>query len=78
MATAAYRAAAGLAPFGVPLIGLGCSCALATDRPKRGDHKVSAESGDDRTAHPPQLCPLKGTLSDLHTSTAGCCRLETA
>lgn len=41
MAMAAYRAAAQVATYGTPIIGLGCSCALATDRPKRGDHKAS-------------------------------------
>lgn len=47
MAAAAYRAAVQVAPYGTPVVGLGCSCALATDRPKRGDHKVivAAHSG---------------------------------
>lgn len=41
MAAAAYRAAAQIAPYSTPIVGLGCSCALATDRPKRGDHKAN-------------------------------------
>ncbi len=40
MADAAFKSATTLAPFGVPLIGLGCTCALVTDREKKGDHKV--------------------------------------
>lgn len=45
MAAEAYRAAANIAPFGANVVGLGCSCALATDRPKRGDHKVRRPQG---------------------------------
>jgi hypothetical protein len=44
MAMAAYRAAAQVATYGTPIIGLGCCCALATDRPKRGDHKASCSA----------------------------------
>ena len=40
MAKAAYRQAAHLSEFGVPIVGVSCTCALATDRPKKGDHKV--------------------------------------
>jgi len=40
MARAAYRQAAHLSEFGVPILGVSCTCALATDRVKRGDHKV--------------------------------------
>ena len=40
MARAAYRQAAHLSEFGIPILGVSCTCALATDRVKRGDHKV--------------------------------------
>jgi len=40
MARAALRQAAQLAALGEPLVGLGIACALATDRPKKGKHKV--------------------------------------
>ena len=40
MARAAYGQAAQLAALGEPLVGLGCTCALATDRPKQGQHKA--------------------------------------
>jgi hypothetical protein len=40
MARAAYRQAAHLSEFGVPILGVSCTCALATDRVKRGDHKA--------------------------------------
>ena len=41
MARAAYRQAAHLSEFGVPILGVSCTCALATDRVKKGDHKVT-------------------------------------
>ena len=40
MARAAYRQAAHLSEFGVPILGVSCTCALATDRVKKGDHKA--------------------------------------
>ncbi len=42
MAKAAYRQAAQLAALGEPIVGLACTCALATDRPRQGDHKARA------------------------------------
>ena len=41
LAVAAYKRAVSLAGFGAPAIGVSCSCALATNRPKKGEHKVS-------------------------------------
>ena len=40
MARSAYRQAAHLSPFGMAILGVSCTCALATDRIKKGDHKV--------------------------------------
>ena len=40
MAQAAYRQAANLASFGTKVFGVACTCALVTDRIKKGDHKV--------------------------------------
>ena len=40
LAKAAYRQAANLATIESPIIGVGCTCALATDREKKGVHKV--------------------------------------
>ena len=40
MARAAYRRAAKLSAFGADIVGVGCTCALATDREKQGDHKA--------------------------------------
>ena len=45
MARAAYRQAAHLSEFGVPILGVSCTCALATDRVKKGDHKVMPTAG---------------------------------
>ena len=44
MARAAYRQAAHLSEFGVPILGVSCTCALATDRVKKGDHKAGSLS----------------------------------
>ena len=40
MSRHAYRRAAELAEAVVPLVGIGCTAAIATDRPKRGAHRV--------------------------------------
>lgn len=40
MAKAAYKQAAQLSEIGTSIIGIGCTCALMTDRVKKGDHKV--------------------------------------
>src|SRR5438132_756094 len=47
MARRAYERAAWLAP-GERVVGLGCTASLATDRPKRGDHRlhVSVQRSD--------------------------------
>jgi hypothetical protein len=45
MAEAAYRHAANLASMGQDIIGVGCTCALATDRDRRGEHKVGQRRG---------------------------------
>lgn len=41
LAKAAYIQAAQLSQLGTPIVGIGCTCALMTDRVKKGDHKVS-------------------------------------
>ena len=40
MSRQAYRRAVELAESEVPLVGIGCTAAIATDRPKRGAHRV--------------------------------------
>lgn len=40
MAKAAYKQAAQLSKIGTSTIGVGCTCALMTDRVKKGDHKA--------------------------------------
>jgi len=42
MAKAAYQQAAKLSHFGASIVGIGCTCALMTDRIKKGDHKASS------------------------------------
>lgn len=53
LAGAAYHEAANLAAFGTPIVGIGCTCALATDRMKKGDHKVPPCPC---SAHGPFMC----------------------
>jgi hypothetical protein len=47
MAKAAYRRSAQLASIGTPILGIGASCALASEPPKRGEHRayVAAHAG---------------------------------
>ncbi|PSC69495.1 Altered inheritance rate of mitochondria 25 [Micractinium conductrix] len=40
MAVAAYRNAVKYSSMGTDIVGIGCTCALATDREKRGEHKA--------------------------------------
>jgi hypothetical protein len=40
LAKAAFQRAAALSSFGAPIIGLGATAALASEPPKRGDHRV--------------------------------------
>ena len=44
MARSAYRQAAHLSPFGTAILGVSCTCALATGRIKKGDHKVPSHT----------------------------------
>ena len=45
MAQEAYRSAAEFAAFGADFVGVACTAALVTDRPKAGDHKVGSRLG---------------------------------
>lgn len=47
MAKAAYQRAADLTPFGSQIVGVGATCSLATEPPKRGDHRayIAAHAG---------------------------------
>lgn len=65
MAKAAYRQAAFLAPIGVPIIGVAATCALATDRFRRGDHKAFVTTHDGLTTKTYALYLSKGGRSRL-------------
>lgn len=54
LAAAAYRHAAQLTPFGEDIVGVGCTCALATQRDRRGSNRV--------LAHMPEHFPFKCAL----------------
>jgi len=42
MAQEAYRSAAEFATLGADFVGVACTAALVTDRPKKGDHQVNS------------------------------------
>ncbi len=46
LARAAYRRAVRLREGSVPVVGLSCSATIATDRPKRGDHRCHVSTYD--------------------------------
>jgi len=46
MAQAAYRRAADLTPFGAPILGIAATCALASEPPKRGEHRAYIAAAD--------------------------------
>jgi hypothetical protein len=47
MARAAYRRALGLRDDRAPVVGLGCTATIATNRPKRGEHRCSIATWDE-------------------------------
>ena len=53
MARTAYQRARILGPAGTPLVGVGCTAAIATDRPKKGEHRcfTSAWNGEETTTY---------------------------
>ncbi|KAK9917941.1 hypothetical protein WJX75_009936 [Coccomyxa subellipsoidea] len=65
MARAAYRQAAHLSEFGVPILGVSCTCALATDRVKKGDHKVYVAVHDGASSRACRVHLSKGARSRL-------------
>ncbi|CAK0738768.1 hypothetical protein CVIRNUC_001090 [Coccomyxa viridis] len=65
MARAAYRQAAHLSEFGVPILGVSCTCALATDRVKKGDHKVYVAIHDGHRTKALRIHLQKGTRNRL-------------
>lgn len=67
LAKAAYRQAATLSPFGTPIIGAAATCALATDRDRRGDHRafVSIHTGTATRTYTLQLAKgARGRLEE--------------
>jgi hypothetical protein len=60
MATKAFIRANHLAPSGIPVAGIGCTAAIATDRAKRGDHRACVV-----------LCTREGVISYNLTLTKG-------
>jgi hypothetical protein len=67
LAKAAYRQAASLSSFGTPIIGAAATCALATDRDRRGDHRafVSIHTGSTTRTYTLQLAKgARGRLEE--------------
>lgn len=65
LAAAAYRAGVRLAPKGIPVIGLGATCALTTSDPKRGEHRAYVVAHSDSALIEYDLILGKGTRSRL-------------
>ncbi len=88
MASAAFREAASLSSFGTPVLGVGVTCALTTDRDRRGEDKAiicTKDSGGQVTVT--RVGFEKGQLSRLEQdmlvssvaieAVAGACGIET-
>ena len=60
MAEAGYRRALQLREGEEPVVGLGCTAAIATDRPKRGAHRCYVAAWDDQRATTYQLKLARG------------------
>lgn len=60
MAKVAYRRARLLAPEGTPAVGVACTAALITDRPKRGDHRCHVAVRDEQGVTAYSLVLAKG------------------
>ncbi len=60
MARCAYKRARCLAPIGVPVVGIGCTAAIATDRPKKGDHRCLASVWTERAVATYSITFVKG------------------
>lgn len=60
MARAAYRRAKHLRPGDAPVAGIACTASLATDRPKRGDHRCHVASWTDEAYTTYSLSFVKG------------------
>jgi hypothetical protein len=69
MAHAAYRQAAKLSSFGTDVVGVGCTCALATDREKRGEHKAFITTYNGLQERSFSLLLAKGARSRLGEDT---------
>ncbi|KAL3139080.1 hypothetical protein ABBQ32_005876 [Trebouxia sp. C0010 RCD-2024] len=65
MAKAAYKQAAQLSEIGTSIIGIGCTCALMTDRVKKGDHKAFVAAHTGITTHTYSLQLTKGKRDRL-------------
>ncbi|KAF8058477.1 hypothetical protein HT031_005601 [Scenedesmus sp. PABB004] len=63
LAHAALRRAAAQAPFGAPLVGLGATCALASEPPKRGAHRAYVAAASGAGCHLASLVLAKGARS---------------
>lgn len=65
IALAAYNKALRLSPPGIPVIGLGCTCALVSKAPKRGDHRCFIAARSQSSLREYALTLQKGTRDRL-------------
>lgn len=73
MAVAAYRRGAQLSAMGTDIVGVACTCALATDREKRGEHKayIATYTG---TQERRRVLNCRPPLPSTHTHSSCSCR----
>lgn len=69
MARAAYRQAAALSSFGTPIIGASATCALSTDRDRRGQHRAVVSIHTGATTRTYTLMFAKGVRGRLGEDT---------
>ena len=65
MARAAYQKAANLAAFGTELLGASLTCALVTDRPKKGEHKVGRKCQTRQSCQHPLIPSMRSPAKRL-------------
>ena len=63
MAAAAYKRAVRLRQSDTPIVGVGCTAAIATDRPRRGQHRCHVSAWTDRGVSTYSLEFVKGLRS---------------
>ena len=73
MAAAAYKRAARLRQGDTPIVGVGCAAALATDRPRRGEHRCHVSAWTERGVSTYSIEFAKGLRNRAEEETIASC-----